>query len=273
MRLRDVLFLGAGAASAVSAGMLIYGALVESKNIRVERRTLRLPRWPERLRGYRIAVIADLHLRDEYSLEAARRAVSLALDEEPDMVALLGDYVGYWKPESEDLLRLALEPLLLMEGRCIAVPGNHEYWLGDPDRLGETFDSLNIRLLRNASYQSAGITWIGVDSAVYERADLPAAFNGVGDPPRIVLWHEPDAADALLPGQAELMLSGHSHGGQFRFPGGFTPMHTKMGGRYVRGFHPEAPVPVYVSRGVGTTGPPCRFNCPPEVSLLTLEPA
>jgi predicted MPP superfamily phosphohydrolase len=68
------------------------------------------------------------------------------------------------------------------------------------------------------------------------------------------------------------MMSGHSHGGQFRFPGGYTPMHTDLGRAHPRGFYPDAPTPLYVSRGIGTTGPPSRFNCPPEVAILTLMP-
>ena len=77
----------------------------------------------------------------------------------------------------------------------------------------------------------------------------------------------------LLPTGCILQLSGHSHGGQFTFPGGFTPMHTKLGEKYVRGFYPEASTPIYVSKGIGTTFLPSRLNCAPEVSILTLVPA
>ena len=97
-----------------------------------------------------------------------------------------------------------------------------------------------------------------------------AAARKLGGP-IIALWHEPDVVDHLPKGAA-LMLSGHSHGGQFTFPGGYTPMHTLNGRKYVRGFFPHAPTPLYVSRGIGTTGPPSRLNCAPEVSLLELTP-
>jgi uncharacterized protein len=267
MRVRDFVLLSAGAAS---AAMLVYGALYEANNLVLEERRLPLPGWPERLVGYRIALIADLHLRDRYSLELAQRAVAMALDARPDMVCLLGDYVGYWKPESARMLGECLEPLLLMEGKAVAVAGNHEYWGGDPSLLVPIFDELNIHFLRNEMWKADGIQWIGMDSETMGQADPNLAFDKIEEGPRIVLWHEPDAVERLPQGSASLMLSGHSHGGQFRFPGGFTPMHTRNGRRYVRGFYPEAPVPIYVSRGVGTTGPPSRFNCPPEVSLLTL---
>lgn len=265
MRFRDWAFL----VGAASAATLVYGALYEAENLILERRILRLARWPKSCDGYKIALLGDLHIRDEYSLALARRAIACALDQSPDMVAMVGDYVSYWKPNSAEMLREVLEPLLLMEGSVVAIPGNHDYWLGSPALLAPIFTEFNIRLLRNESWVKDGIRWVGIDSANAKRADAEKALQSKGREPRIVLWHEPDMVDRLPIGAA-LMLSGHSHGGQFRFPGGFTPMHTENGRKYVRGFHPEAPTPIYVTRGVGTTGPPSRFLCAPEVALLTL---
>lgn len=265
MKLRDWGFLLAGA----SAGVLVYGALYEANRLVVERHALRLKGWPRRLDGFRIGLLADFHLRDRYSVDLGRRAVGMVLDEAPDMVAIAGDFVGYWQAESSCMLAEVLEPLLLMNGNVVAVPGNHDYWDGSPDLLAPILEELNIRLLRNESWRHCGITWVGVDSANVNKAKPVKAFEAVEDGPVVVLWHEPDPVDTL-PQVAALQLSGHSHGGQFRFPGGFTPMHTRNGRKYVRGYHPEAPTPVYVSRGIGTTGPPSRFLCPPEVTILTL---
>lgn len=257
--------------TAVGAGMLLYGALVEANNPVIERHTLALPGWPEWLRGYRIAVLADFHVRDRYSMAVAQKAVAMALDEEPDMVALTGDLVARWKPEIPHMIGDVLEPLLVMNGNVVAVPGNHEYDDGDPSILGLIMDELNIRLLRNESYKHEGITWVGIDSATVGAARPETAMEGVKGP-AICLWHEPDLVK-MLPEGCVLQLSGHTHGGQFRFPGGFTPMHTNLGRKYVRGYFPLADTPLYVSRGIGTTGPPSRFLCPPEVSILTLVPA
>ena len=89
--------------------------------------------------------------------------------------------------------------------------------------------------------------------------------------PAVCLWHEPDLV-ADLPSGCALTLSGHTHGGQGRLFGRFKPVKTRLGARYVEGFFPDAPTPLYVSRGVGTTLFPLRLDVPPEVSLLTLEP-
>lgn len=255
-------------------GLLLYGTFVESHKLVVERRTLLLPSWPERLAGFRIALIADLHLRDVYTERLGNRAISAALDAEPDMVVIAGDFVGRWKSDSADMISRVLEPLLLMNGNVLAVPGNHDYW-GDRNgirTLARVLGSLNVRLLRNECWSHQGIDWIGIDSANEEQDDPIGAFSGAGGrDPAIVVWHEPDMVDAL-PRRADLMLAGHSHGGQFVFPGGFAPMHTENGKKYVRGWYPHAPTPLYVNRGLGTTGPPSRFNSIPEVTVLTLLP-
>lgn len=267
MRLRDWAFLVGGA----SAGLLAYGALYESRRLVIERRTIALPRWPESLSGFKIALLGDFHIRDSYSMDLAKRAVAAALDSNPDMVVLIGDFVGYWKPESAPMLGELLEPMLLMDGNAVAVPGNHEYWGGTPDLLAPILDELNIKFLRNQNWKHQGINWVGIDSANVGMHQPYEAFQHVAEGPRVVLWHEPDPIDEL-PYHAAIQLSGHSHGGQWKFPG-WTPIHTRNGYKYEQGFFPRGgDTPLYVTRGVGTTGPPARFLCPPEVSILTFLP-
>jgi predicted MPP superfamily phosphohydrolase len=268
LKLRDLGFV----VGAVSAGMLVYGALYESKRLVLEKRELWLPRWPERLDGFKVALLGDFHLRDLYSLELATRSVEMALDAEPDMVALIGDLVGHWRDDSAFLLGDCLDPLRMMGGNVVAVPGNHEYWGGTPDLLAPILDHLNIKLLRNEVWRHQGISWAGIDSLNAHKADPLGTLAKADEDPVVVLWHEPDEL-GRLPGGCALMLSGHTHGGQFVFPGGLIPMKSRNGRRYVGGFYPDAPTPLYVTRGVGTTGPPTRFNCPPEVSILTLRAA
>jgi predicted MPP superfamily phosphohydrolase len=266
MRFRDLAIL----TGVAGIGMFAYGYLVGRHQLTLERRVLRLPGLPERLDGFRIAVLADLHIHDVESAELSARAVALALAEDPDVVVIVGDFVQHWSPSVPKLLGDVLEPLLLMNGAVVAVPGNHDYDDGDASLLEPICDVLNIKLLRNAAWDHLGISWVGVDSYSAGKSDAALAMSQRGEEPCIAIWHEPDAAD-ILPEGALLQISGHSHGGQFVLPGGITPKRTFMGRKYFSGFYPHAKTPVYVSRGIGTTFLPSRFNCPPEVSLLTLK--
>ena len=259
-------------AAGVAAGLahVACGMLHGADDLRLEELTLHLPGWPERLRGYRIAVLADLHLGGDYSIRRAQHAIALALECSPDFVALVGDYVNIWQPDTARWVGETLEPLLLMNGAVAAVPGNHDYHGGVPSLLKPIFDELNIRLLRNESWERDGITWVGVDSAVEGVADPKKAMRAV-EGPAVCLWHEPDLVGDLPPG-CSLMLSGHAHGGQGRLFGRFTPIRTKLGRLYFDGYYPDAPTPLYVSRGVGMTLFPTRIDVPPEVTILTLVP-
>ena len=276
MKIKHLATTAAWGLGAIGGAMLVYGALVESKRLVREDYTLPLEGWPERLRGYRIAVVGDFHLRDEASIELAQRAVAMALDADPDIVVLPGDLIARWRTLTPWMLGAVLEPLLTMDGSCVAVPGNHEYHGGTADLLGDVLEEFDIRLLRNETWRHDGILWTGVDSFNAGEADVERAFSSgdapKDDEPRIVVWHEPDTVELLPPGAA-LQISGHSHGGQFRFPGGLVPMKSENGVKYLDGFYPASTTPIFVTRGVGTTGPPSRFLCPPQVAVLEIVPA
>lgn len=190
--------------------------------------------------------------------------------ERPDVIAFAGDLVPWWKPGVEGAVREALSPLKGYTGACVAVPGNHDYYGGDVERLRPLYAEFGVELVRNDCLELGGVNWVGVDSACEGMADPYYAVRQC-DPsrPTVVLWHEPDMVEHL-PRGPELMLSGHSHGGQFIAPWGWAPMTSRLGSKYRMGFYPNAPVPIYVSRGLGTTGPPARLFCPPESVVLTL---
>ncbi|MEI7986624.1 MAG: metallophosphoesterase [Armatimonadota bacterium] len=271
MRNKDLFAVGAFGLSALGGAMLVYGALVESKRLVLDQFDIPIADLPEHLDGFKIVVLGDFHLCDKYSVELAEKAIDMALDQDPDMVCLVGDFVNYWKPNSPKLIGDVLEPLLIMNGSVVAIPGNHDYKAGSPEILRMILDELNIKLLRNESWVHKGICWTGVDSYNEGASDVQKAFSSATNKPTIALWHEPDLVGLLPAGKAMLQLSGHSHGGQFKFPFNLTPMTSTNGTKYRDGFYPEAPTPLFVTRGVGTTGPPSRFLCPPQVAVLTLS--
>ena len=231
---------------------------------------MRLAEWPTDLDGYRIGLVADNHVRDRETVSLTQRCLEFLVEERPDMIAFAGDAVSYWYPGVEEKLREAFAPLKGYEGNCVAVPGNHDYYGGDAELLRPIYESFGVRLLRNECWSVGGVNWVGVDSACEGMADPFTAIRQCAPrDPTVVLWHEPDMVDQLPLGP-DLMLSGHSHGGQFTTPWGWAPVKSRLGKKYLRGFYPGAPVPIYVSRGLGTTGPPARLFCPAEATLLTL---
>lgn len=253
------------------AGLLLYGGLFETDRLVKESSTLWLPRWPESLDGYRVGLLTDLHLRDSESIALTQTAIEACLDERPDAIVICGDLVDFWKPESHDILVYALAGLELAPCLKVAVPGNHDYYGGGPEQLLPALEPLGVRLLRNESLVHDGIRWVGMDSAVMGRSDLLEAFCGVPrDEATVLLWHEPEIVPAA-PDFVSLMLSGHSHGGQFCTPWGWAPGRAYLGSTFLSGFFEDAPVPLYVSRGIGITGPPARLFCRPEVAILTLR--
>ncbi len=257
-------------ALAVGSGMLVYGGLVEARRLRREHHVLRLPRWPASHYGYRIGFLADLHLDKPDHCRMAREASEWLAEQGPDVVVLGGDVVHYAEPHRADAVAEALAPLVRFKGRAFGVWGNHDRCHGEPDFLLPVLERCGIRVLVNELTVHDGINWIGVDTAIYGRSD-PYSPILDSDPslPTVVVWHECDMADHL-PRGPELMLAGHSHGGQFILPGGVAPMAPVYGSKYLRGYYPDLAVPLYVTRGVAATGPPSRFLCPPEVSVLTL---
>ncbi len=252
--------------------MLAYGHFVEARRLIVERRTLELPGWPERLDGFKIAFLTDFHVTNFRTLDLARQSIELALRESPDMVVLGGDLISTWTSGLPHVIGDLLEPLLAMDGNVVAIAGNRDYEGGSADTLTPIYSELNIKFLRNENWLHDGITWVGIDTLKGKKANPERAFEGANHDPLIVLWHEPDHVN-LLPQKGVLQLSGHSHGGQFILPGGWTPVKSQYGRRYRQGFFDDTATPLYVSRGIGTTLLNARFACPPEVSILTLRPA
>jgi predicted MPP superfamily phosphohydrolase len=258
---------GTGAVAALLAGS--FGS-IGSNAIVVEHRELRLPRWDAD--GFRIAVLTDLHANDMASGARAKKAIRLALEQKPDLIAITGDYLNFsWSYVVDNMIE-ALRDLHDATCPVLGVLGNHDYWTEQPHDVIEAIRKRTaIRMLRNEAAEVDGVTVAGLDDALVKR-HRPEFIGALKNRSVLALLHEPDFVTEL-PQNASLQISGHSHGGQMCLPGGI-PLNTPRGAwRYIKGFYREANVPLYVSRGIGTVGPPMRTFCPPEVSLLTLRSA
>lgn len=255
-------------------GTAAYAALVEANNLTPVRRTLRLAHWPPELDGFTIGLLADLHIRDKQTIILTRAAISWLRDQRPDIVLIPGDLAENHPCDHLAMLDFALEEIRAIGAPIFAVSGNHDYEFGlTPDHLLPVLEKHSVRLLDNESVVVNDVQVVGMASGNAGAADPAQAVQNV-DPaePTVIMWHEPDLVDRL-PIRADLMLAGHSHGGQFGLPNGWTPCKTRNGRKYYRGWYPDAPTPLYVSRGLATTWLPMRLFCPPEVTLLTVRSA
>ena len=224
--------------------------------------------------GLRIAHLTDLHHSLFTPLEEIQRAVHLANRLRPDLVALTGDYVTL---SAEYIWPLA-EALGKLRARLgvFAVLGNHDFQV-DPDEVTRALRAHGIRVLRNSRYalrSHSATLWIaGVDDLWWQADDLGAALHSIpARDPKILLCHNPLGIRAASEHNVDLVLSGHTHGGQVRLPviGRFYGR-SKLGERFVEGWNCLDGTQIYISRGIGKVLVPLRVGCPPEIACLRLR--
>jgi len=266
------------AASAV--GLAGYSGLIEPNEIDVHK----LEIWVERLSaafdGFKIALLSDLHFGPYTGEREISAAVEAANRSQPDLVAILGDfvstpYVGNRRPAAKKA-----EPCALVLSRLrsrfgsFAILGNHDSTT-DPAFIIDALSSHGIAILRNENHpierDGARFWLLGADDALYSNLDLDATAAVPTDEPKILLAHEPDIADQASKLGIDVQFSGHSHGGQVRFPG-LRPLYLPaLARKYYSGYYRVGRLQLYTNRGIGTIGVPFRFLCPPEVTLVTLR--
>lgn len=251
-----------------------------------------IPGLPPVFRGTRIVQLTDLHASMIVSVDLFRQAAALVMEAQPDLIVLTGDFisgstkflggaVGEFDQTHLDQCVEALTPLKASMG-IFAVLGNHDFWSGPAAIKAITMrysDSIGVRWLRNQSRriekQGSFIDLLGVDDYWESSSSLSGALKGLpGDSIKILLSHNPDINEEidLLGKRIDLVISGHTHGGQVVVPLLGQPiMPSKFGQKYRVGLVRDGARQTFVSRGVGHLAWPARFNCPPEVALITLR--
>lgn len=266
--------LGSATAAGLSAcGGVGYTVLVEPHWLALERVDVPLSGLSAELDGFTIAQLSDLHRGPEVTQKDIARAAKLALQQEADLIVLTGDYVSgsaEYAPSCAETLSA-----LTVSGDVLACLGNHDHWTNAGTVAGALADA-GLTVLRNAAREVADELWVAAVDDVWERhADLEQALEGVPSGTTIVLLaHEPDYVDEVAAdGRVSLQISGHSHGGQVRLPFAGPPLLPHLARKYYAGRYRVGGMWLYVNRGVGLIAPAVRFNCRPEVTLLTIRSA
>jgi uncharacterized protein len=233
-----------------------------------------LDRLPVAYDDLRIGHLTDIHHSLYTPIEDVERAVHLTNQLQPDLVALTGDYVTLSTSFIWPMAR-ALGKLRARLG-VFAVLGNHDFSADAPE-ITRALRSQRIRVLRNsriALRRRLSTLWIaGVDDLWWQAEDFEAALDGVpAHDAKILLCHNPIGIRAAANHGVDLVLSGHTHGGQVKLPVvGSVFGKSKLGERFVEGWNRLNGTQIYISRGIGKVLVPVRLGCPPEIACLRLR--
>lgn len=241
--------------------LCIYSVFVEPNILTVKKVEIK----NESLKGLKVVFASDFHVKP-YDKFRLKRIVKRINEQNADIVLLGGDYVnGHKKGSTLPIAAIAAElGKLNSKYGTVAVMGNHDGWQGKKEVI-EAFESVGITILENANKDFGEFSVAGIEDLQTGLPDIQKALVGV-KPPVILLSHTPDLI-ADVPSDVSLTLSGHTHGGQIVLHKPFV-VPSKYGTKYAYGFFTVHGALLFVSRGLGTSILPVRFNCFPEIVVI-----
>ena len=276
---RAFLVRGMEGLTAVSFGVATYGVFAGRSGYEFTDTTIPVRDLPPGLDGFTIGLVSDIHSSPFMTRKQMDGYCSALMSLGTDLIVVPGDFVN---SQTEEVYPFA-ESFSALHAPCgvYGVMGNHDFYAPDPDRVAREVDACGVKLLRNDSViigkNGARFALMGIDDA--GRSDraashMQSAARGVPDAlPRVLLCHRPYYVEEAAAMGMDLVLSGHTHGGQIVLgrigPVVLTP--AAIASRYIWGNYSVGQTQMYVSRGIGTVGLPMRVNCPPEITRITLR--
>ncbi len=254
-----------------------YARYIESYDYRTRQETVATPLISAGSE-VKILIISDTHFSKWYTPENFSEAVGSINEIQADYVLFLGDLFDYLENYSGSVPEISrcLGLIQAKKGKY-AVFGNHDYGGGAEFKYEDIMAAGGFTVLRNSSQllQEDNINLIGLDDMLIGYGDAGCA----GDLARegclnLLMCHEPDVADQILNYNVNLMVSGHTHGGQVNLPKITDMLLPTYGTKYVKGvydFGNAAATKLIVTSGLGMTKLPLRFLSPPDITLITLK--
>ena len=252
-----------------------WSFFVEPKIIKIEKASIEIRNLPPSFKGTKIAHLSDLHSKNFGERE--REVLELLNQIKPDFIFLTGDFVdwrtqdlkscqNFWKKLSEN-----------HPEKIFGVLGNHDHHHPKFKIIRNLLKESGIEILENETkkIEKNGdfIYFIGVDDPHEGYDNIEKAMAGIEtEIPKILLAHSPEIFRKVKEKSIDLVLVGHTHGGQINIPfitNLFMPL--KYDKKYKSGFFEENSTLLYVNRGIGTTFLPIRFNASPEITLIELQ--
>ena len=253
---------------------VFWAFFIEPNRLVVHEETIEIENWPQQLDGLRIAVLSDIHVGASFIDDKKLRTIVERTNQlQPELIVILGDYMTRERVAPEvfgPILKNFNAPL-----GTYSVLGNHDWWYnGRKVRAG--LEQNGIKVLENevVQLQARGTSlWLVGLADLWTRQQLisETVYMVPEGQPLIALTHNPDIFPRL-PEHVPLLLAGHTHGGQVRFPLiGTVVQSSRYGDRYVRGHIFENNHHLFVTTGIGTSIMPVRFGVTPEIVLLTVK--
>ncbi len=268
-------------ATAAGLGLAAYSGTHARHEFEITRATLPIRNLPDAFHGFRIVQMSDLHLEEYTETWFLEHMVAQVNALAPDLVLITGDFVSRGPlalPVSWQAAGAAAEILSTLKApQRFGVLGNHDVNVG-AEHVIRPLEAHGTPILVD-SYspieRGSDVFWLcGSNDAGTRVPDLNFAIPARPNAPVIFMCHEPDYAEQVILHPRfpliDLMLSGHTHGGQIRLPYIGPLILPGMGQKYVEGLFHLGHMQLYVNRGIGTVGIPFRLNCPAELTHITL---
>lgn len=264
--------------TAVSFAGSSYGVLYGRSNYEVTRTEFIIPDLPPELHDFTIGLMSDIHSSAFMTKDEMDRYVAVMNAQETDLIAVTGDFVNSLVEEVYPFAE-SFSALRAPHG-VYGVLGNHDFFTRNVELVAREIDDCGVKLLRNdkitVERNGGKMTLLGVDDVgrgqlAAEKISLALGRQATSGP-RILLCHRPYFLEQAAEHQIDLVLSGHTHGGQVSL-GRFSNVvlaPASFASKYVWGKYRTKDTHMYVSRGIGTVGLPIRINCPPEITVITL---
>jgi predicted MPP superfamily phosphohydrolase len=258
------------------AGVVGYPLFIERYRFQINRYDIPVAGLPPVFEGFTIVQLTDLHYGPLMPLALVRHLIHQANALEKDIIVCTGDYVNeHDRAKQIDRVWPELIKLEAADG-VYSVLGNHDHWADarkSIDWLRRSGQDVRHRAV--AINRGAARIWIGGAGDFWEdEPGIDRAFRTV--PPqefKILLAHNPDTIDTVYTTRVDLVIAGHTHGGQVRVPFWGPPVLPVINKRYASGIIHARHTTLFISRGLGWAIVPVRLNCLPEIAVLRLKQA
>jgi predicted MPP superfamily phosphohydrolase len=259
------------------AAAVFWGFLIEPNRLVIHEETIQLDNWPQALDGLRIAVLSDIHVDNWFITDKKLHTIVERTNQlQPELIVILGDYMSGHERDKARVEPEVFAPVfkdLRAPLGVYSVLGNHDWWYNGA-KVRKALEQNGIKVLEN---ESAKVDARGTSFWLVGLADLWTRPQRIADTiatvpegqPLLALTHNPDILPNVPP-RVPLLLAGHTHGGQVRFPIIGPVVESSQYG-WVHGHVFVDNHHLYVTTGIGTSIVPVRFGLPPEIVILTLK--